>query len=310
MNISDIDNNHHPLLSPIPVLLVLVLLMMTGSAIGSGLTYLLGQQWNMALVDLITSFDKDSPLAERNFIRLANLLSHLFTFVIPALVAVMLLYRSGWIRFLKFHRWPDFNMLLMGIFFLFSIFVLSQAALWINQQLPLPDWAHDMENSADRMIKGLLVMDSTGELILTVIVIAALPALGEELIFRGILQQKLEEATRNPIAAIWLAGFIFSAFHLQFAGLIPRFFLGVGLGYLFYWTQSLWTPIIAHFFINASQIAGQYLLEEEAQESGIDGINWPATAIAAIMVAGLSYYLYRQYRIRVKPTLLEQNPEN
>jgi len=309
MNISGIDHNQSPLLSPVAVLLLLVLFMMAGSAIGSGLTYLLGQQWDLSLADLITSFDESSPVAERNFIRLANLFSHLFTFAIPALVVAVLLYRSGWIRFLKFNRWPNFNMLLMGVLFLFSIFILSQAALWVNQQLPLPSWASDMEASAARMIKGLLVMDSTAELILTVIVVAALPALGEELIFRGILQQKLEEAFRNPILAIWLAGFIFSAFHLQFAGLIPRFFLGVGLGYLFYWTQSLWAPVVAHFFINASQVAGQYLVEEEAQESGIDGINWQATAIAAIMVAGLSYYLYRQYRIKVKPTL-EQNLES
>jgi hypothetical protein len=307
---SEIAEKQPQLVSPISVLLLLLLFMMVGSAVGSGISYLIGQQMGLTMADLLPVFGEQSPLEARNFIRLANLFSHLFTFTAPAIILAVLLYKKQWFRFFKFDRFPGANMLMMGVLFLFAIFVVSQAALWLNQQLPMPSWASEMESSAARIIKGLLVMDSTGELILTIFVVAALPAVGEELIFRGFLQQKLAVSFQNPVLAIWVSGFIFSAFHLQFAGLIPRFFLGVGLGYLFYWSQSLWLPVIAHFLINATQIAGQYLTEEEVQEEGIIEINWGAVAIAAIMVAGLSYYLYRQYRTKVKPGIHQHTDRN
>jgi membrane protease YdiL (CAAX protease family) len=215
----------------------------------------------------------------------------------------LVLYRNNWSKQLKLNRLPSWNFIASGILLIFSIFILSQAAYWLNQQLPLPDWATQMEASAERMIKGLLVMNSPSELLFSILVVAVVPAIGEELIFRGFLQEKLQKATGNPILAIWLAGFIFSAFHLQFAGLVPRFMLGVGLGYLFYWTQNLWVPIIAHFFINGSQIVGQYFLKKDLAEAELEQINWGAIVVAVIILAGMSYYIYQS---RITSKVLEE----
>ncbi|MCG8331716.1 MAG: CPBP family intramembrane metalloprotease [Chitinophagales bacterium] len=304
MNFS--DNNKgawSDLLSPTSTLVLLVLLMVMGNAIGSGITYLAGQALGLSLTDLLETFNEKSASLERNFIRAANLISHLFTFVLPAVLLTFLLNKANSYKALKLDRFPVINMLSIGILFLIAIFVLSQAAYWLNQQLPLPEWAGEMEISAERIVKGLLVMDSIWELIFTITVVAVLPAIGEELIFRGILQQSLEKITHNPILAIWFSGLIFSAFHFQFAGLLPRFLLGVGLGYLFYWTQSLWMPILAHFVINAMQIVGHFFVKEGLPETGLESINWNATLIASIMVAGMSYYLYNQFRTKIKPSI-------
>ncbi|MCO6476218.1 MAG: CPBP family intramembrane metalloprotease [Phaeodactylibacter sp.] len=291
---------NRPELSPIAALLVMVLLMFLGSGIGNGLAFLLGQGMGLSLTEVIQVFGKDSPPAERNFLRAANLFTHLFTFTVPALLLAVILYRRRWAGFLKLNRLPSANVLVAGIFFLLGIFVFSQFAYWLNRQVPLPSWASDMESSAGRLIEGLLVMESPWELGFTVLIVAVLPAVGEELVFRGVLQQELEKASGKPIAAVWISAFIFSAFHLQFAGLLPRFLLGAGLGYLFYWTQSLWAPMAAHFFVNGLQVAGQYYRRQSLPETAIEEVNWPAIAIAAFLVAGLSSYLYRR-RKNVKP---------
>jgi membrane protease YdiL (CAAX protease family) len=297
------NGSEQELFSPWAILLFLILAMMVCGALGSALTYLLGQSMGISMMDMMQSFDENSALKERNFLRFANLISHIFTFTIAAIISALVLYRNNWSKQLKLNRLPSWNFIASGILLIFSIFILSQAAYWLNQQLPLPDWATQMEASAERMIKGLLVMNSPSELLFSILVVAVVPAIGEELIFRGFLQEKLQKATGNPILAIWLAGFIFSAFHLQFAGLVPRFMLGVGLGYLFYWTQNLWVPIIAHFFINGSQIVGQYFLKKDLAEAELEQINWGAIVVAVIILAGMSYYIYQS---RITSKVLEE----
>jgi uncharacterized protein len=289
---SDFERQHG--FSPLATLLLLILSMLLGSGIGNAINYLAGEAMGFPLSGLMKSFDEQSGLAERNLLRGINLIAQLCTFTFPAIMVAWLLYRSDSGRYLKLHRTPPSSMITAGIFFLLGILAVSQAVYWLNQQIPLPSWAGEMEDTASRMVKGLLVMNSPSELAFNLLVVAVVPALGEELVFRGIVQQKLEQASARPIAAIWMSAFIFSAFHLQFAGLLPRLLLGAGLGYLFYWTQSLWAPIIAHFFVNGLQIVAQYFKSKALPEaSSIPDINWLGTAGAAFLVLILSFYLYQ-----------------
>ena len=80
--------------------------------------------------------------------------------------------------------------------------------------------------------------------------IALLPAVGEELIFRGIIQRILKNLFRSGHLSVWVTAFVFSAIHFQFYGFLPRFILGLVFGYLFLWSETLWLPVIAHFINN------------------------------------------------------------
>ena len=102
-------------------------------------------------------------------------------------------------------------------------------------------------------------MDSIIDLVFNLLVIAIIPAIGEELFFRGYLQQKLIKWNRSPHIGIIITAILFSIIHFQFSGLIPRFILGVLLGYIFYWSSSLWIPIIAHFVNNAQVLIIAYV---------------------------------------------------
>jgi len=151
------------------------------------------------------------------------------------------------------------------------------------------------------MIKGILVMNDPGEFLLNLLVIAVLPAIGEELLFRGIVQQQLQRALRRPAVAIWLTAIIFSAIHMQFAGFIPRLILGATLGYLFFWTKNLWMPILAHFATNAVQVIAQYVSGGKLSQAELekpDVTDWLLGILSLILTVGIGYYLWRMKRAR------------
>ena len=101
-------------------------------------------------------------------------------------------------------------------------------------------------------------MHTIWDLFYTILVIAVVPAVGEELLFRGYLQKKLSNLLINTDIAILITAFLFSVIHLDFHAIIPRFVLGILLGYLFYWSGSIWLPILAHFVNNAQAVIFSY----------------------------------------------------
>jgi len=250
-----------------PILMVfgfLFISMVVGSLLGSLLNLLLSQIWGISL-GAMQNINADTPFGERQFFRSVSLLSHLATFTLPGIATAYLFYKRQWWSSLRLNFPPTSFFIVAGIIWLLASFPFAQLSYWVNQALPLPNWASSLEGQAEDMIAGLLTMNSIGELLFTLIVMAVAPAIGEELIFRGILQQELRKRMKNPHAAIWLSAVIFSAFHMQFEGFIPRLILGALLGYLFYWSRNLWIPIIIHLFYNGLQIVAYYLYQTEME---------------------------------------------
>ena len=127
-----------------------------------------------------------------------------------------------------------------------------------NMSFNIPDWMLVFDDNAEKITKYFLKMNTLGDLFFNLLVIAIIPAIGEELLFRGYLQQKMTQWLGRPHVAIIVTAFLFSAIHMQFQGILPRFALGLVLGYLFYWSGSLWLPIIAHFLNNAMAVTFAY----------------------------------------------------
>ena len=147
-------------------------------------------------------------------------------------------------------------LLAIAIMFLINPFI-AFLYEW-NMSLNLPDWLLVYDEKAEQLTKYFLRMDSLGDLSFNLLVLAIIPAIGEELLFRGYLQQTFAKWFGKPHVAIIVTALLFSAIHMQFQGFLPRLALGVVLGYLFYWSGSLWLPIIAHFINNAMAISFTY----------------------------------------------------
>ena len=128
-----------------------------------------------------------------------------------------------------------------------------------NSLLPLPDWALALEAKAEILVQQMLCTDSVLMFVANVFVIAIIPAVSEEMLFRGLLQSFFCKRGMNVHAAICLVGVIFGIIHFQFAGLLPRTFLGAVLGYLFYYSRSLWLPIIMHALNNMGAVVVYFI---------------------------------------------------
>jgi len=131
---------------------------------------------------------------------------------------------------------------------------------WIvewNQSIALPEafkgieqWAKETENQLQALTKYLTSFDNIIEFLAALVILSVVPAIGEELLFRGVLQNKIQQLTKNYHVAIWIAAFVFSAIHFQFYGFVPRLLLGALFGYLYVWSGNLAIPMLAHFVNN------------------------------------------------------------
>jgi len=241
--------------------------------------------------DAIAQLQTNNSLGIRNYVRLASTISQLTTFAIPALLLVIFIHQSNWNKSLKLHQKPHYQLVVISVFFLFATFPLAQWLLAVNKSLPLPEWMVSLEKDLGALSSALLVMESPWELIFNIFAIAVIPAIGEELLFRGVLQQKLRVWTKQPHLAIWLAAIIFSAFHGQFEGFLARLVLGAALGYLLYWTNNLWIPILAHFFNNAIQVSIQYFTNIQPKTDGIPEIPLLLLLLSIILAVVLAYLI-------------------
>ena len=283
------------------LLLLVFLFTFIGQGLGLGLTYITG----LDLQAFLENRDIEATLRERHILRGVAGLNQFFTFWAPALMLGWFLYRREWVRELTLDRSPGYSWPLNGMLWILGAFPLAQAVYWFNKTaIPLPEWMTQMEDSTNGLIRAFLVMDSPVEFLFSLLVMGILPAVGEELVFRGFLQRELGRTRLGEHAAVWVAALIFSAIHFQFEGFLPRVLLGALLGYLFYWSRNLWVPILAHFANNAIQVTAAYVAQDEFlkfDEAPENPISWPVTLGSVIWVIGLGYVLWSR---RIPP------PEN
>jgi len=173
-----------------------------------------------------------------------------------------------------------------------------------NAQLELPEfmsrfeqWAIENELQAERLTDTLTSMPSLGHFFAAFFVIAIIPGIGEELLFRGLIQNKLYAGLRNIHWAIWITGFLFGAIHGQLYGLFPRMFLGVLFGYLYYWSGSLLIPILAHFFNNGFTLIMIYFYRKNMIGYDIeDAANIPFEVVfASLVVTTILIWHFRSF---------------
>ncbi len=124
------------------------------------------------------------------------------------------------------------------------------------------EWAQEKEAALKKLTTLFTTFHSTADLGIGIMVMGIIPAIGEELLFRGLIQQLCYKITNNIHLAIGVSAFAFSAIHLQFYGFIPRFLLGILFGYIYWWTKDLTFPMVAHFFNNAFTLLMLFLFQQ------------------------------------------------
>jgi len=161
-------------------------------------------------------------------------------------------------------------------------------------------WARQTEDMALQMTEYLTDFNGFGQFLLAFFVIAIIPAVGEELLFRGFLQNLFHEYAKNIHLAIWISAILFSTIHMQFFGFVPRMLLGALFGYLYYWSGSLTIPIVAHLTNNGFTLILFYLYDLKVIETDISNTESSplyAVLIFSIITAILLFY-FRKYFLK------------
>jgi hypothetical protein len=226
-------------------------------------------------------------------------------FIIPAIVTARLL-RKGDESFLKTDKLPGRIPLLMVITLALLLLPVTSYTGMLNSKMNLPGWLSGAENwmrtkeDAASDLTGLLIKSrGIGDLIINISILAIIPSVAEELIFRGILQQLLCRIFKSGHIAIWITAIFFSAVHIQFFGFLPRLILGLSFGYLFFWTGNLWIAVIAHFINNAVPILMIHFarwneLGDKASDLADKQILLPL--VPALICVGILYYFWNENR--------------
>ncbi len=247
----------------------------------------------------------DHPTAA--YYRLIQMFSAIGTFLAPALL-FSFCHSRNWFRYPQAERLPKETKLFLYVIFL-AIFLLPLIGfiVHLNQQIHLPkalagieQWMQQQQEDNDHILEVILQATDVPTFILNLLICAALPAICEEFFFRGTLQNLFQKWTKNQHIAIWLTGFIFSAIHLQFNGFFARWLLGVYLGYLLWWSGSLWVPIFAHFLHNALSVTMQLLVNQGTipDEESISFSNQTPAILSSLLLTAafiaLIRYTYQQ----------------
>lgn len=243
--------------------------------------------------------------SERNvsILKFMQLLNTLGLFIVPGIL-FSLLFMQQPLDKLRLDRSVTNWQVLFIVLLYISFLPLINLMVSLNADLSLPDslaalenWMRSAEDKAEALTEAFLQMNGSSDLIYNIVLIGILPAIGEELIFRGIIQRGLQQQFKNHHIGIWIAALLFSALHMQFYGFLPRLILGAFFGYLMVWTGSLWAPMIAHFLNNTLALMLAYYLGAESLQTEIDNVG---TTTDTLWISGLSLLLfsYLIYRFR------------
>ena len=245
-------------------------------------------------------------------LKIMQLISSVFIFIIPPLL-FSYFENDQYLKELGFNlKFKRQNILMILMIILFSqplvVFCMQLNLDFIHSisdYIPkLIESMKQMEEDAKLLTEALLKMDNIRDLLFNLFLIAIIPAIGEEMFFRGVIQKKLKNILRNPHIAILITSFIFSAIHMQFFGFLPRFFLGMVLGYLFYYSGNLWMSVIAHFINNALAILLMYLPFAKKIDTDISQLEKTEISMiqATIFLIIVLFFIYLYKQINRKKT--------
>ncbi|HMK25777.1 MAG TPA: type II CAAX endopeptidase family protein [Chitinophagaceae bacterium] len=209
-----------------------------------------------------------SDPANSNAIKVIQSVTVIIGFLLPAIFTAYLLNRKP-MDLLGFSRKINWKQIGIVCAIMISAMFVSAFLAYVNGILPVSDSLKlrfdKMENDYNKQVEAIIGLNSFGEYILAIIIMAFLPALCEETLFRGGLQNFLTRSTKMPWLSIIIVSILFSVLHFSFYGFLSRMFLGVILGLLYQYSGRLWLNIIAHFFNNALAVTMIYVLKTQGK---------------------------------------------
>ncbi len=236
--------------------------------------------------------------AYRSVFQWIQVVSTFFVFFVPAWFMAQYMSRKPF-AFLGYNTYFSGRQYLLTVLVMLAALPVVGAMGDLNKMIPLSgelaERFREMERQYNDQVKVLADIRTPVDYVVSLLLMALAPAIFEEMLFRGGMQQLLFRGTKRMWVAILLTSIVFSAIHLSFFGFLPRLLLGVVLGLLFHWSGSLWLPILGHFVNNAVAVTQLYwyLRQGKTLEQAMDEslpIWWAVLGIAALIGLLIRFY--------------------
>ena len=209
-----------------------------------------------------------------NAMRLAQAIGTVFIMFLPSVLYSYISHgpSSWWLGFNKYLNWKQVA-LAFALIFLANVVAgpLADFSRWVVDQIPsLKGTAKQMEDTYNQQVQAMSNLKNWGEYFMAIIIMALLPAIFEEMAFRGALQNILNRWWGRPLLAIIVASIIFSFIHMSVYLFFSRIVLGFVLGLLFFKSKNIWVNIIAHFLNNAIAVTQLYFASKKTNGELVD----------------------------------------
>lgn len=233
-------------------------------------------------MDLLVNFDKITDFGNPEnvvFLKYFQAVNQTGMFIAPVFIFAWLYDRMP-LEYLQMKQGVNLRLLAFSLLAILTFIPALNYLVILNEGMKLPgilhgleQWMQQSEDQTNELTEAFLNVNSLGGLFGNLLIIALLAALGEELLFRGVLVQLILNKSKSIHLAVWISAILFSALHMQFYGFLPRMILGVLFGYIFVWTSNLWIPIILHFVFNGISVVVAFLYVRNAIETDMESFG-------------------------------------
>jgi len=257
--------------------------------------------FSIEMMTEITTNIADYP----DYARELQFFSQLGTFIFPALLAAYL-FSDNYKEYLQLDTPFNWPVILWTIVSMLVAIPFLNCVTYFNQQVVFPEALSGLEELLKRMeeenarfMESILYTDNTMAFIFNILIIAVFAGVGEEFMFRGVLQNIFGRIIRNKHILIWTIAVIFSAIHFQFYGFVTRALLGAYLGYLIYYTKNMWVPVLAHFTNNfVSVVLFRVYQDKPLEMEELDTIGYGSTWWLSVASVALFVFAFWQIKKR------------
>ncbi len=293
----------HPGLQFLLIIVILVIALVVGTLVGAGIVML---AFGMDTFKAITTVSTGAP----HFATALWIIQFTGTtfpiLLTPIFFATVVV--NDKVDYLRASfRFPPALLLVVFAVMMFSFPVIELLSN-INQKIPVPrflQWMADNQKNEQKMMDVMMSMKGLWDVIFNVLFIGLLTAVVEEFLFRGCIQTIFNKWTKNIHVAIWATAVLFSFFHMDYYGLIPRILLGAMFGYFVAWSGSIWPAVFAHFINNGTIVVLTYLYQNNSTKVSPDSthvFNSIAYIISIVIILFL-FWIYRRMALLQKPML-------
>lgn len=248
-----------------------------------------------------------------------QIIGTLFMFPLPVIILAFVTSKKPF-KYLGYSTVLNGKQLFYAILIFLAAMWVSESLGLINQLIPLPKstetYFKQKEDEYAQATYALVTLNTFKDYLFSIFIIALLPAVFEEMLFRAGLQNILIKWTKLPFISILITSTLFSLVHASYYGFLPRLFLGVVLGYLFYYSKNIWLSTLVHFLNNAVTITVAYIwvsggknIKDALNDTGFTNkMAVYNTLFAGFLLAAAMYFVFKAYKRESEQVLAKHTP--